>query len=284
MNLTRILGSSFAPVQQTYCEKDTMLYALGLGIGNDPTDPGQLKYVYEKNLVALPSMCNVLASPGLWLSDPIFEVDWVRLLHGEQRFVIHSPLPVEGGVTGQFRVIGVEDKGPAKGALLFFEKVLSDQVTGKKLCTVHTTGFLRADGGCGSGGEKLSVLEPVPEREPDRSVELETQPQSALLYRLSADMNPLHADPLVAARAGFERPILHGLCTMGVACYGLIRQLCGGDAKRLAAMGMRFINPVYPGDTVRLDVWNRGGNTRFRAYAVERELLVLDRGSAEISN
>jgi acyl dehydratase len=283
MNLNKVLGSKFAPVQHTYCKKDTILYALGLAIGNDPIDPGQLKYVYEKDLAVLPSLCNVLASPGLWLSDPKFEVDWVHMLHGDQRFIVHSPLPAEGSVSGQLRVIGVEDKGPAKGALVFFEKVLSDQATGKKLCTVQTTGFLRADGGCGSGGEKLPALEPLPEREPDVSLELPTYPQSALLYRLSADMNPLHVDPLIAAKAGFERPVLHGLCTMGVACFGLIRLFCGGDAERLAAMGMRFSNPVYPGETIRVEGWKTDRSIRFRAYAVERKLLVLDRGAAEIS-
>ena len=284
MNLNKVLGSKFAPVQHTYSKKETILYALGLGIGNDPTDPGQLKYVYEEGLAVLPSMCNVLAYPGLWLSDPKYEVDWVHMLHGDQRFVVHHPLPTQGTVVGQLRVLGVEDKGSDKGALVFSERVLSDRATGERLCTVQTTGFLRADGGCGSGGEKLPALEPVPEREPDASVELPTYPQSALLYRLSADLNPLHVDPSVAAKAGFDRPILHGLCTMGVACFGLIRLFCGGDANRLAMMGMRFSNPVYPGETIRVEGWKSDRNIRFRAYAAERELLVLDWGAAEISD
>lgn len=282
MKLNKVLSSKFAPVQHRYFKKDTILYALGLAIGNDPVDPDQLKYVYEKDLAVLPSMCNVLATPGLWLSDPKFEANLVHALHGDQRFIIHHPLPAEGTVAGQLRVIGVEDKGPAKGALVFYEKVLSDQTTGKKLCTVQTTGFLRADGGCGSGGGKLPALQPLPEQEPDASVELPTHPHSALLYRLSSDMNPLHADPVIAAKAGFQQPILHGLCTMGVACYGLIRLFCGGDADRLAAMGMRFSNPVYPGETIRVEGWKTDRSIRFRAYAAERNLLVLDRGTAEI--
>jgi acyl dehydratase len=284
MNLNKVLGSKFAPIQHTYSKKDTILYALGLAIGNDPIDPGQLKYVYEQGLVTLPSMCNVLAHPGLWLGDPMFEVDHKHMLHGDQRFVVHHPLPAEGSVVGKLRVIGVEDKSLEKGTLVFFERVLSDEITGEKLCTVQTTGFLRKDGGCGSAGEKLSELETLPERKPDASLELPTYPQSALLYRLSGDLNPLHADPVVAAKAGFERPVLQGLCTMGVACFGLISLFCGGDPVQLTAMGVRFSKPVYPGETIRVEGWRTGHNIRFRAYAAERKVLVLDRGAAKISD
>jgi acyl dehydratase len=282
MNLENVLRSKFAPIEHTYTKKDTILYALGLALGHDPLDPDQLKFVYESGLKTLPSMCNVLASPGFWLREPQYDIDWMKSLHGDQRFIVHKPLPTEGTVVGNVRVVGVEDKGANQGTLLFYEKVLYDKATGEKHCTVQTTGFLRGDGGCGSGGKALPELEPVPEQEPDAKLDLPTYPQSALLYRLCADPNPLHVDPVVAAKAGFERPILHGLCTMGVACFGIIKVFCNSDPERLTTMGTRFSNPVYPGETIRVEGWHDDHSARFRAYVVERDIIVLDRGTAEI--
>lgn len=283
MNLDAVMAYEFPPVEHTYTEKDTMLYGLGLSLGRDPQDPEQLKFVYEKGLQALPSMCNVLAHPGFWLREPRLAIDWVRALHGEQRFVVHKPLPPRATVIGDMRVIGVEDKGPNKGALLFYEKVISAKSTGERLCTVQTTGFLRGDGGCGNAGVTLPGLEATPQAQPEATLDWPTGRQSALIYRLSGDLNPLHVEPSVAAQAGFQGPILQGLCTMGVACFGLIKLFCRGEPHRLRGMGVRFRDAIYPGETIRLECWRTDRTIWFRARVAERDSVVLDHGVAEMS-
>ncbi|MBM5810553.1 MAG: 3-alpha,7-alpha,12-alpha-trihydroxy-5-beta-cholest-24-enoyl-CoA hydratase [Gammaproteobacteria bacterium] len=282
MNLEAIMNFRFPVLEHTYTQADTMLYGLGLSLGQDPSDAEQLSYVYEDRLQVLPSMCNVLAHPGFWLREPALAVDWVNALHGEQRFVIHRPLPSQGTIRGVMRVLGVEDKGPDRGALLFYEKVLTDQATSEKLCTVQTTGFLRGDGGCGSAGVKLSALEAAPNRAPDATLNWPTARQAALIYRLCGDRNPIHADPVIAAKAGFEGPILHGLCTMGMACFGLVKLFGCGRSDLLRSMSVRFAGAIYPGETLRIAGWHTGGVVQFCAHVVERGDIVLDRGVATI--
>lgn len=282
MNLEAVMNYRFPAIEHAYTQADTMLYGLGLSLGQDPSDVEQLQFVYEKGLRTLPSMCNVLAHPGFWLREPALGIDWVKALHGEQRFVMHRPLPPQGSVRGAIRVLGVEDKGPDRGALLFYEKVVTDEATAEKLCTVQTTGYLRGDGGCGSAGVRLPALEAVPARGPDATMDWPTTRQAALVYRLSGDLNPLHADPVIAAKAGFERPILQGLCTMGMACFGLIRLFGCGQPDLLRSMAVRFGGAIYPGETLRIEGWRDGGTIRFRAHVVERGGIVLDRGVADI--
>ena len=282
MNLEAVMNYRFPAIARTYTQADTMLYGLGLSLGQDPSDAEQLKFVYEKGLRTLPSMCNVLAHPGFWLREPTLGIDWVDALHGEQRFVMHRPLPSQGSIRGVTRVLGVEDKGPDRGALLFYEKIVSDQATSEKLCTVQTTGFLRGDGGCGSAGVTLPALEAVPARGPDATFDWPTTRQAALVYRLSGDLNPLHADPAVAVKAGFERPILQGLCTMGMACFGLIKLFGRGQPDLLRGMAVRFGGAIYPGETLRMEGWRTGSTVHFRAHVVERGGIVLDRGVAEM--
>ncbi|MES2684311.1 MAG: MaoC/PaaZ C-terminal domain-containing protein [Pseudomonadota bacterium] len=260
-----------------------MLYALGVGACTDPLDSRELRFVFEQELQALPSMSCVLAHPGSWIMAPELEVNWVKLLHAEQHFSLLRPLPVEGAVTGKFRITGIVDKGPESGALLYLEKSLHD-AAGDLLGTVGSTYFLRGDGGCGSWGEAGAELATVPDSAPSGTIEVPTLPTAALIYRLSGDYNPLHADPTIARKAGFEKPILHGLCTYGVACQSLIRALCDFDASRLRGMGARFTRPVYPGETLRTEWWMADdGAVQFRSWSVERNLMVLDRGSATIA-
>jgi len=267
-------------VEQSYTVKETLLYGLGLSLGQDPMDPVQLKFVYEKDLEVLPSMCNILAHPGFWVRDPALQIDWVNALHGEQRFVVHDALPPAGTVVATTRVLGVRDKGAGRGALLYFERCIAEKASGRELCTVQSTGFLRGDGGCGSTGMHLPALCEVPEEPPNESMDWATTPQSALIYRLSGDLNPLHAEPAVAAMAGFDRPILHGLCTMGMACFALISLLGEGQAARFREMQVRFSGVFYPGETLRLECWRSSEILRFRARVVERGSVVLDCGSA----
>jgi acyl dehydratase len=281
MNRDELLSHVFADIHTSYSKRDTMLYALGVGAAVDPLDLNDLRFVYEKELQALPSICCVLAHPGGWITAPKFEVNYVKLLHAEQSFQLLKPLPAEGEVIGKYRITGIVDKGADSGALLYMEKSLHEP-GGDLIGTVGSSYFLRGDGGGGNWGTPAAELPVVPERPADGSLDLPTLPIAALIYRLSGDYNPLHADPAIARKAGFEKPILHGLCTYGVACQSLVRGPGGGDATRLRGMGARFTKPVYPGETIRTEWWRNGSAVQFRCSSVERNLVVLDRGTATI--
>lgn len=268
-------------IRQELRRTDTMLYAVSVGLGQDPMDEGQLRFVDERRLVALPSMAVVLGYPGFWLGDPGTGVDAVRLVHGEQGIVLHRPLPVEGALLGRTRITGIIDKGPGKGALLYSERDVLDAATGALIATNTITTFLRGDGGIGSSGIAAKPVHPVPERPADEVVRLATRPEQALIYRLNGDLNPLHSDPAVAAKAGFPRPILHGLCTFGVVCHALVRALCGYDPARLKAMDVRFSAPVFPGETIVTEIWRAEG--AFRAKVAERDVVVVNNGRVVVA-
>lgn len=281
MNRDKLLGRVFADIRAPYAARDTILYALGVGAAQDPMDTRELRWVYEKDLQPLPSIACVLAHPGHWVAEPELGLDWVRLLHAEQSFDLRQALPAEGVVIGSYRITGLVDKGPEKGALLYLQKTLRLE-NGDAIGTVGSTYFLRGDGGCGNWGEPEPELPVVPSRPADGSIDLPTSPVAALIYRLSGDPNPLHADPAVARKAGFDRPILHGLCTYGVACQSLVRALCDFDAARLRGMRARFTRPVFPGETIRTHWWREDGSIRFQSRSVERDEVVLDRGVARV--
>jgi acyl dehydratase len=285
MNLERVSTHIFPEVRHRYTERDTMLYALGVNACQDPLNERELSFVYEgAGLQALPSYVCVLARPGFMLHAPGLEIDWSKVLHAEQHFELHAPLPSAGEIVSRCRIRGVLDKGPKIGAFLYVESTLLT-ATGTALATVGTAMLLRGDGGCGSFGVAGPELRAVPAGAPDGAIDIGTPPTAALLYRLSGDDNPLHADPASARRAGFERPILHGLCTYGIAGHALIRALADYDATRLEAMSARFVRPVYPGETLRIEYWTgeQSGIVHLRCSSLERELIVLDRGTARIS-
>ena len=286
LNWKEVLDWPFPDAEQSYSTRDAMLYALGLGYGHDPLDEDELRYLFEEHeqgLRAVPSMAVVLGGPGAWMRDPRTGIDWVRSLHGEQGLVMHAPLPPEARVIGRNRVTNIIDKGAGKGALLLMERDIVDAATGKLIATRTSSSFLRGDGGCGAPGVAQPKPEPLPSRQPDHVVEIGTRPESALLYRLSGDFNPVHASPAVARKAGFERPILHGLCTFGIACRALIKGACGNDPDRLAAMSGRFSASVYPGETQTVEMWDEGqGRIRFRTRVRDRGLTALDFGEATI--
>jgi acyl dehydratase len=283
VDIEKIRSMAIEPSVQSYDKRDTILYALGLGCGADPLDESELPFVYEDGLRCLPSYANVLCHPGFWAQDPVFAIDWVKILHAEQDFTIHSPLPATGSIRGDYRIAAIEDKGEGRGALLHQEKALYDAETGEHHATVRSTLFLRGNGGEGGFGDPVPAATPVPERAPDKVIEIPTLPRQALIYRLSGDWNPLHADPKIARKAGFEAPILHGLCTNGIATRALLRAYCDNDTTRLTAMFVRFSKPVMPGETIRVECFEEGdGLIRFRAIAKERETVVLDRCSARM--
>jgi acyl dehydratase len=282
----------FADVEQTYGWKDSALYALGVGYGHDPLDERQLRFVYEDRMQAVPTMPVVLAGPGFWVKDPASGIDWVRVLHGEQSLTLHRPLPVEGTVIGRTEVVGIIDKGRDKGAILHQRRTLREKTSGELLATIEHLTFARGNGGFSEiegngppGGDPPPPAKPpAPETPPDLVCDLPTMPQSALLYRLCADLNPLHADPAVARSAGFPRPILHGLASYGVAGHAILRSCCDYDPSRLKSIGLRFSGPVYPGETIRTEIWRSGTRVQFRARVLEREVIVLSHGIAELAD
>jgi acyl dehydratase len=278
-----LLSYRIPEIVQDLTRRDTILYALSVGLGADPMDEDQLRFVYEDGLEALPTMAVVLGYAGFWLKHPDTGVDWVKVVHAEQGLRLHRPLPVEGRLVGRTRVTGLVDKGAGKGALLYSEREVRD-ADGGLLATLEQTTFLRGDGGCGGSTGPAKVPHPTPERAPDLAIDLPTLLAQALIYRLNGDWNPLHADPAVARKAGFERPILHGLATFGVVGHALLKGLCGYRPERLRAIDGRFSAPVYPGETIRTEIWHGpGGIAAFRARAAERDVVVLANGRAEIA-
>lgn len=265
-----------------YDERDCMLYALSLGYGQDPLDASELPFVFERGLQVVPSLFTVIGAPGAWATDPGTGIDWMQILHGEHRMTLHALPPTQGTLRSVTRVATIVDKGPGRGALVVTERAISDHATGQPLATIAHTSFCRADGGIGHSDAAPSALAPVPDTPPHCSVTLRTAPSAALLYRLNGDRNPIHADPQAARTAGFERPILHGLCTYGMACRAILKMCCGNDAARLASFSLRFSAPFTPGDALRVDIWQDGNAVRFQGTAESTNTRVLSHGNASL--
>jgi len=278
----KLLNWDIPQVEQKLSKRDTMLYALGVGLGADPVDQNQLQFVYEENLKALPTMAIILGYPGPWHAAPGTGVTRSHVVHGEQGFVIHRPLPVEGTIIGKTRVTAVLDKGKDKGALLQTACDVRDKATNELICTLTSTTFCRADGGFGGPSGPVQAPHPIPETPAQQVCDLQTLPQAALIYRLSGDYNPLHADPEYAKKAGFKMPILHGRATFSVVGHALVKTVCGYDPLRLKSMSGRFSSPVYPGETIRTEMWLDGKVASFRATVPARGVTVLNNGRAEI--
>ncbi|MFE6333349.1 MaoC/PaaZ C-terminal domain-containing protein [Streptomyces sp. NPDC057798] len=254
----------------SWTAKDVQLYHLGIGAGRPAADPAELRYTLESRLQVLPSFATVAGSgaPGVisGLSMPGVEVELARVLHGGQSLEIHRPLPVEGTATTTSRIAAVYDKG--KAAVLVLRTEAADAEG--PLWTNDSQIFVRGEGGWGGDRGPSARPEP-PTGEPDKIVERPIREDQALLYRLSGDWNPLHADPDFAAEAGFDRPILHGLCTYGITLKAVVDTLLGGEAGRVRAYATRFAGVVYPGETLRIRMWHRGDTVRVAVGVVERD-------------
>lgn len=272
----KLLTMSPIITRQVLTPRDTALYALGVGAD-------ELDFVFEERLKALPTMAVVLGYPGFIWRDPAMGVTWQKVLHGEQSTILHGALPVESEIIGETRIEALFDKGADKGAIALVTREIRD-AAGTHLATSRATTFLRGDGGFGGSADGAPVPHALPnDREPDETVTLTTASNQALIYRLSGDLNPLHIDPDVATGAGFKGPILHGLATYGVVGRALLKARCSNDPARLKRMDVRFSSPVYPGETIATDIWDEGeGRIAFRSRVVERDLVVLTNGYAEI--
>ena len=279
----KILNWHFDEVVEGYTTKDSIIYALSLGFGFNPSDPDELKYVYENGLQTFPTMPVVLGHPGPWMTNPETGIDVVKVLHGEQHLEIHKALPAAGTIVAQNKVVDVVDKGADKGALIISERKLYEQTSGDLLCTQTSVIFARGNGGFGGPVTASPKPHALPDRDPDARVDIPTSTQAALLYRLNGDYNPLHADPAFAKKAGFKAPILHGLASYGVAARAVLKSLEPADSSRLNSFGLRFSAPVYPGETIRTEVWRDGNEVSFRARVLERDVIALNNGKAIIN-
>lgn len=278
----RLLDLKIPDVSHTYGARDVMFYALSLGLGSNPMDKRELAFVYEKELRVLPTLAVTLGHPGFWPRDLDSGLDWTRIVHAEQELVLHRPLQAGASIVGCNRIAEVVDKGVGKGALVYWERVIYEAGDDTPLCTMVQTMFCRGDGGIGSSGRTVRAPHPIPARAPDMVDERVTLPQMALLYRLNGDLNPLHADPDVARGVGFERPILHGLATFGIAGLAILKRVCDYDPARIASMSCRFTAPVFPGERLRTELWLDGAEVSFTVKVLERDLIAINHGRATL--
>ena len=270
----------------SYGDKDVMLYALGIGLGADPMDEKELAFVYERGLKVVPTAATVLAAgarpiAGAEVEHPpghrASQINYLMVVHGEQKIELHKPLPAAGAFTAHSRTIGAFDKGKDKGAVVVSETVWTDE-GGETVATLTGSMFARGDGGFGGPAGGAPEPHPVPTRAPDLSLDFSTRPDQALLYRLNGDRNPLHADPDLARRAGFERPILHGLCTYGITCRAILAAITDYDPDAILSHQARFSAPVIPGDTITVDMWRDGKEISFEARVTARGATVIKNG------
>jgi acyl dehydratase len=283
INPDKLLALRIPDTERSYTEKDVMLYALGVGLGHDPLDVRELAFVYEKNLKVMPTFPVVLGFEPFLLRDHDTGVNFEMTVHGEEHLTLHRPLKTSGTIVARHRFVDVIDKGTGRGALLLMERALFDKATGEPVATMRETVFCRADGGFSGNTRPSPPVHPIPGRAPDLACDLTTRPEMALIYRLSADVNPLHADPEVAGAAGFDRPILQGLGTFGVAGHALLRSVCDYDPARMKSIAGRFSAPVYPGETIRTEIWREPDIVSFRAHVVERGVVAINNGRAEVA-
>jgi acyl dehydratase len=280
IDVDKALGAELPPGESSWGPDDVMLYHLGVGAGVPPTDPGELEYCYEQNLKVLPSFGVVPVFGTLMgiLSVPGMQINPMMILHGEQDLEIHKPIPTQADARHQARVTDIFDR--QKGASVVLEAKTTD-AEGEPLFTNRFSTYIRGEGGFGGErGPKPGNL--PPEREPDHVAEFTTLPQQALLYRLSGDKNPLHADPSFAAVGGFDRPILHGLCTFGVVCKAVVDNALNGDVTKVGRYQARFSGVVYPGETIETSMWREGDQVLLRAVAKERGAPVLTNAAITI--
>jgi acyl dehydratase len=266
------VGSKTKPGRGSWESKDALLYALGVGCGVD-----DLAFVTENShgidQQVLPTMGVVLGTPGSSPFENVGDIDWTMLLHGEQSIELHAPIPVSGTVESVAEIVGIYDKG--SGAVIVMETESKDAQSGQPMWTTRSATFIRGAGGFGGDRGPSGKRNAAPERSPDREVTYTTREDQALIYRLSGDRNPLHSDPTFAAAAGFERPILHGLCTYGFTGRALLSALCGGDPARFKKMDARFSSSVYPGDDLTVRIWDTGeGEAVFQTVRNGGEVVI----------
>lgn len=264
-------------------DRDTIIYNLGIGFGAAAIeDPSQLRFVLEDRLSSFPTMTTVMGM-SLGIFDKKYGIEYAKVLHGEEWITLHQPLPASGSFEVATSVEKIWDLGEKRGAVLQTCKTIRLTGEAEAIAETRTVLMLRGNGGHGGSAEGAPSVSVMPEREPDISIDIASRPEQALIYRLSGDANPLHADPEFARKVGFPGPILHGMATYGIVARAIVAGVCGGDETRLANYGLRFSSPVYPGETLRTDIWAVGEKKfAFQVKAVERGEIVAKGGQASI--
>jgi acyl dehydratase len=281
LNYEKLMATSHNDIERVYGDVETMLYAQSVGFGRDAIDRKELAYVYEDGgvLRTVPTLASAIV-PDMF--PPDLGWDYSQVLHVEQRLQLYRPLPPAADLRLDKRVVDVFDRGPTRGAMFLFEvegRLAKDDTV---LFTLGATVMARGDGGFGGpSGSGPSPHRP-PRRDPDLSCETPTRADQALLFRLNGDRNPLHADPDAALAAGFEIPILHGLCTYGIACRAIMKTICDYDHTLIAGFDARFSLPVLPGDTIVTDMWQDGNIVSFQCSSKERNCIVLRNGKCTL--
>ena len=274
--------SHFPPREEdvSYTARDTILYALGIGLGFEPVDERQLRFVYERSLVAFPTIAMAIGHPGWWLGAA--GLDPERVVHAAKRMEVLSPMPPAGTVHTRSVVTGVVDKGPGKAALIHTMRDIWDKPTGRHLSRQLNTIMARGQGGFGGPNSPAPAPLAMPARAPDIIGDIPTLPQQALLFRLSGDLHPVHVDPAFARRSGFQRPVLHGLATMAIAAHLVLREVCAYDVARVTAVECRFMKPVFPGDVISTEMWIEDAQVLFQCRVRGRDEVVLGSGLLEL--
>jgi acyl dehydratase len=281
LNYERIMAYRPADIAVSYGPRECIFYALGIGLGMNPVDPGELKFVYERaSLEAFPTMAVVLGWPGR-MTDPAFGVDEKLVVAGDLKVVLHRPLAPQAQLVSRPRIREVIDKGPGNAAIILNTRDLTAK-DGTLVATVDSSTFARKHGGFGGKVTETPAPPAVPQTPPQIVCDLPTPPNLALLYRLTGDENPLHADPERAKVAGFDRPILHGAASFGIAAHAILRSVADYAPSRLASIEARFSKPVFPGETIRTEIWPQGERVAFQCRVVGRNDIVLSNGLATV--
>jgi len=279
INYDELMALKNLDQRYSYGDREVMLYAYGIGMGADPMDEKELAFVNEGTAIPRPlKVVPTFASVAAWGASPgEMNLNRVMVVDGERDITFHRPLPVAEKLLVDSRVLAVFDKGKDKGAVIRHQTVLKNE-KGEQLATLVASRFARGDGGFGGPSDGAPEAHKVPSRSPDRSIDISTRPDQALVYRLCGDRNPLHSDPEFARRAGFPRPILHGMCTFGITCRGILQTYADYDPAAFKQHAARFSSPVYPGETVTLDLWKDGNVISFEARVKARDAVVIRSG------
>jgi len=281
INYNNLMAASLSDIPVQYDEKDAVLYALGVGIGSNPLDPRELPYVYEqRGPRTVPTFASMLAPDSILQESGC---DMRMVLHRTQSLDLYRPLPPAGNLLANQRVIGVVDRGANHGAEIEIESELRRKADDTVLCTLTSRLIARADGGFGGPPPVARERHALPDREPDLVCDLPTRPDQALLFRLSGDLNPLHADPLIAREAGFSAPLLHGRCTYGIACHAVLKTVCEYDFTLISGFDVRFSSPVYPGDVVTTEMWQDRNVVSFCCKVNARNVTVINNGKCTLA-
>jgi acyl dehydratase len=272
-----LMALSPPPFRIAWTERDVMLHAVAVGMGRHPADPRELPYVYERNLTVLPSFLSVLEKESAPARLDLMQVELERVLHAGQEITVHSPLPTAGSLIGTHRIVEAYDKGD-RGAVVLEEVTYRDEATGDHIATSTSTMFVRDHGHFGGSTAKAPPPTAQPDRPADHRAALMIRPEQAALFRLLGDRNPLHIDPAVARGAGFEQPILHGLCSLGMAAQGVLAGMPDVTSDDFLSFGASFAGFVYPGETLVLSAWREPEAIYFVADVAEREAPVLKNG------